>query len=102
MTRPKLERTYPFNADRNYHNIRFVYEDVKDALRQIENGEIQTSPLHYRTLKDTLLSINILMRKMEDDPGAKIIYLTGTEIGVAKNCLELYLQMKEGKPLIYA
>lgn len=78
-------KKYPFSVSKNAHSIEFYYNHLKNILYSMEVGEI---PMDY--VRHERISVFIqykllpLYESMFNSRDGKVVYLTGSQIGLAK------------------
>lgn len=81
------EKKYPFSVQKQAHDIEFRKNRVWCILRDMESGEIQWDEQMYDSLQAHLEDLRDLLDAILFGGDGRIVYLTGKQIGLAKDCV---------------
>lgn len=84
MTNTKL---YPFSTAKHAHDIEYRRNRVKNELCDYFEGELKLSNKEFNKLCDLAEALNDLLRAVLNSADGKVCYLTGKQIGLAKECV---------------
>ena len=83
-----MSKTYPFSADKHAHDIEFVKNRAYNTLHSMEIGEIPMDKELYKKLEERYdVMSNLLDQILNSSPDGKMAYLTGPQIGIAKEAV---------------
>lgn len=95
-------KTYPFSVQKHAHSIEFYYNRLKNTLYDIESGETKATKAEYEKLYDLLHGkVQELYEAMFNSRDGKVVYLTGEQIGLAKQIVT-WASEERAKSLIKA
>jgi len=81
------EKKYPFSVQKHAHDIEFRKNRVWCYLREMECGETPWDEGMYEGLSAHLQDLRELLDCILFDGDGRIVYLTGKQIGLAKDCI---------------
>lgn len=84
MTNTKL---YPFSTAKHAHDIEYRRNRVKNELSDYFAGEIELSDSDFDKLLNLEESLTDLLLAVLNSSDGRICYLTGKQIGLAKECV---------------
>lgn len=84
MTSTKL---YPFSTAKHAHDIEYRYNRVKNELCDYFDGELELSNDEFDALCDLKEALTDLLEAVLNSRDGRICYLTGKQIGLAKECV---------------
>ena len=82
-----MTKTYPFSVQKHAHDIDFARNRAKNILHDMEMGEIPHTEEEYDKLCDKIERLTELVLAIMDSRDGKIAYLTGPQIGLAKEMM---------------
>lgn len=81
------EKKYPFSVQKHAHDIEFRKNRVWLILREMESGDIPWDERQYDMLQDHMEELEALLDAVLFGGDGRIVYLTGKQIGLAKDCI---------------
>lgn len=85
MTKQKL---YPFSTIKHAHDIEYRRNRVKNELCDYFAGELKLSDNEFKRLYELEEKLTDLLLAVLNSSDGRICYLTGPQIGLAKECVE--------------
>lgn len=82
-----MEKKYPFSVQKHAHDIEFRMNRVWIILREMEQGDIQWDEKMYDNLTAHMEELQELLDAVMYNGDGRIAYLTGKQIGLAKDCI---------------
>lgn len=77
-------KLYPFSVQKHAHDIEFRRNRVKNIIYDILSGEIKATNAELERLEKLLDDLNDLLLAVMNSRDGRIAYLTGKQIGLAK------------------
>lgn len=81
------EKKYPFSVQKHAHDIEFRKNRVWCYLREMETGDAPWDDKMYDGLQAHLEDLCELLDAVLSSRDGRIAYLTGKQIGLAKDCI---------------
>ena len=95
-------KLYPFSVQKHAHSIEFYYIHVKNTLYDMESGETAMDIPRYDRLSDFLEEeLTPLYNAMFDSRDGRVVYLTGRQIGLAREIVSWASERRAGS-LVHA
>lgn len=80
-----MEKTYPFSVAKHAHDIEFFHNRLYNIMRDMEDGETpMNNELHDKICDLYYGDLQELYLKMFDSRDGRVVFLTGKQIGLAK------------------
>lgn len=80
-------KLYPFSVQKHAHSIEFARNRTRNLMSDIEFDERKATTEEYNALCDRYEALTELLRAILDSRDGRIAYLTGPQIGLAKECV---------------
>ena len=81
------EKKYPFSVQKHAHDIEYRKNKIWIAMRDMESGEIPWDENQYDKMERELDELSDLLDAVLFGGNGRIAYLTGKQIGLAKECV---------------
>lgn len=81
------QKLYPFSVQKHAHDIEYRKNRVWLTMRDMESGEIPWDDAQYDKLESELEALRDLYDAVIFGGNGRIAYLTGKQIGLAKECV---------------
>lgn len=83
------EKMYPFSIAKHAHDIEFYYNKLYNTMRDMESGEIPMDEKEYESIYNFYHGeLQELYEMMFNSRDGRIVYLTGKQIGLAKQVVQ--------------
>lgn len=80
-------KRYPLSVQKHAHDIEFRRNRVRNIMSDMESGEIAWSGGEYDRLERGHGALTELLLAVLNSRDGRIAYLTGPQIGLAKECV---------------
>lgn len=80
-------KLYPFSQAKHAHDIEFRYNRVKNTMASFFDGEIKLSDEEFQELSNLEDALTELLEVVISSGNGKVVWLTGQQIGLAKECV---------------
>lgn len=82
-----MSKLYPFSVQKHAHDIEFRRNRVFIEMREIEDGERKLPLEEIERMELLYDDLTELLEAVMDSRDGRIAYLTGKQIGLAKECV---------------
>ncbi len=96
MTNTKL---YPFSTAKHAHDIEYRRNRVKNELCDYFGGELKMNDEEFNKLCELEKALTELLQAVLNSRDGRVCYLTGKQIGLAKECV-MWAQNRRASSLI--
>lgn len=80
-------KLYPFSTAKHAHDIEYRYNRTHIEMREYEDGESDISFEEYTKLRKLSDNLADLLEAVLNSRDGRVCYLTGAQIGLAKECV---------------
>ena len=91
-----MEKMYPFSVTKHAHDIEFRRNRVKNEICDFENGNSSLNKDSFEQLINLESDLTELLLAMHDSNNGRVCYLTGKQIGLAKETVAWACNMRRG------
>ena len=84
LTQTGKPKRYPFSTQKHAHDIEFRRNRVKNIMFDMQSGEIPMNESEYEKLDALCDALTDLLSAASNSRDGRIVYLTGPQIGLAK------------------
>lgn len=84
----KNTKLYPFSATKHAHDIEYRRNRVKNELCDYFSGDLDLSDNEFNALCELEEKLTKLLLAVLNSWNGRVCYLTGEQIGLAKECVE--------------
>lgn len=81
-------KLYPFSMAKHAHDVEYRRNRVKNELCDYFDGELKLSDKDFNKLCELEQNLTELLQAMLNSSNGRVCYLTGKQIGLAKECVE--------------
>lgn len=79
-----MSKLYPFSVQKHAHDIEYRRSRAFCEMRDIESGEVEADEATYEYVVDLYDRLTDLLEAVMNSRDGRIAYLTGPQIGLAK------------------